>query len=177
MDVDEAGVAPSTNEWMEAALWAADTDGILENEPCEAPEGVQLMQHAHSPAPANPAQKCTQKERVSPKSTRASRTIVRKKEERERAPKRAAPTHLRTPSQITPESLPWHCRGTAGARCARARCARRARQLPNDTPERDSNPGPRAGSPGRSPLGNPAGSSQRPVANHSAPTAAGSRRS
>ena len=38
-----------------------------------------------------------------------------KKNDRERAPKRAAPTLLRTPSQITPESLPWHCRGTAVA--------------------------------------------------------------
>ena len=31
MDVDEAGVAPPTNEWMEAAQRAVDTDGILEN--------------------------------------------------------------------------------------------------------------------------------------------------
>ena len=31
MDVDEAGVATPTNEWMEAAQRAVDTDGILEN--------------------------------------------------------------------------------------------------------------------------------------------------
>ena len=35
MDVDEAGVAPPTSEWMEAAQRAADTDGILENEPAK----------------------------------------------------------------------------------------------------------------------------------------------
>ena len=35
MDVDEAGVAPPTNEWMEAAQRAADTDGILENGPAK----------------------------------------------------------------------------------------------------------------------------------------------
>ena len=33
MAVDEAGVAPPSNEWMEAAQRAADTDGILENGP------------------------------------------------------------------------------------------------------------------------------------------------
>ena len=31
MDVDEAGVATPTNEWMQAAQRAVDTDGILEN--------------------------------------------------------------------------------------------------------------------------------------------------
>ena len=31
MDVDDAGVATPTNEWMEAAQRAVDTDGILEN--------------------------------------------------------------------------------------------------------------------------------------------------
>ncbi len=31
MDVDDAGVALPTPEWMEAARKAADTDGILEN--------------------------------------------------------------------------------------------------------------------------------------------------
>ena len=31
MDVEEAGVATPTNEWMEAAQRAVDTDGILEN--------------------------------------------------------------------------------------------------------------------------------------------------
>ena len=31
MDVDEAGVPTPTNEWMEAAQRAVDTDGILEN--------------------------------------------------------------------------------------------------------------------------------------------------
>ena len=35
MDVDEAGVALPTPEWMEAAQRAADTDGILENEPAK----------------------------------------------------------------------------------------------------------------------------------------------
>ena len=35
MDVDEAGVASPTNEWMEAAQRAADTDGILENGPAK----------------------------------------------------------------------------------------------------------------------------------------------
>ena len=79
MDVDEAGVAPPTNEWMEAARKAAvRRHGRHPRERArEAPEGVQSMLHAHSPALANPAQECTQKERVSPESTRASRTIVR----------------------------------------------------------------------------------------------------
>ena len=132
----------------------------------EAPEGVHFMQHAHKPCTCKPCTRMHTKERVSPENTSASRTIVQKEKERERAPKRAAPTHLRTPSQIPPESLPWHCRGTAvalpwhcRARCARARCARRARRLQNDAPKRDSNPGPRAGRPGRSPLGSPAGPS------------------
>ena len=31
MDVDEAGDPTPTNEWMEAAQRAVDTDGILEN--------------------------------------------------------------------------------------------------------------------------------------------------
>ena len=31
MVVDGAGIAPPTNEWMEAAQRAAETDGILEN--------------------------------------------------------------------------------------------------------------------------------------------------
>ena len=31
MDVDDAGIATPTNEWMEAAQRAVDTDGILEN--------------------------------------------------------------------------------------------------------------------------------------------------
>ena len=35
MDVDEAEVALPTNEWMEAAQRAADTDGILENGPAK----------------------------------------------------------------------------------------------------------------------------------------------
>ena len=35
MDVDEAGVALPTSEWMEAAQRAADTDGILENGPAK----------------------------------------------------------------------------------------------------------------------------------------------
>ena len=35
MDVDEAGVAPPSNEWMEAAQRAVDTDGILENGPAK----------------------------------------------------------------------------------------------------------------------------------------------
>ena len=33
--VDEAGVATPTNEWMEAAQRAVDTDGILENGPAK----------------------------------------------------------------------------------------------------------------------------------------------
>ena len=117
MDVDEAGVAPPTNEWMEAAQRAADTDGILENGPAKRqkvcnPCYTLTALHLQTLVPA---QECTQKERVSPESTRASRTIVRKENDRERAPKRAAPTLLRTPSRIPPESLPWHCRGTAVA--------------------------------------------------------------
>ena len=35
MDVDETEVALPTNEWMEAAQRAADTDGILENGPAK----------------------------------------------------------------------------------------------------------------------------------------------
>ena len=35
MDVDDAGVATPTNEWMEAAQRAVDTDGILENGPAK----------------------------------------------------------------------------------------------------------------------------------------------
>ena len=132
----------------------------------QAPEGVQIMPHAHKPCTCKPCTRMHTKERVSPENTSASRTNVEKKYERERAPKRVAPTLLRTPSQIPPESLPCHCRGTAvalpwhcRARRARARCARRARQLKNNTTKRGSNPGPRAGRPGRSPLGSPAGPS------------------
>ena len=124
------------------------------------------MLHAHKPCTCKPCTRMHTKERVSPENTSASRTNVKKKYERERAPKRVAPTLLRTPSQIPPESLPCHCRGTAvalpwhcRARRARARCARRARQLKNNTTKRGSNPGPRAGRPGRSPLGSPVGPS------------------
>ena len=79
----------------------------------EAPEGVHFMPHAHKPCTCKPCTRMHTKERVSPENTSASRTIVQNRKEKGRAPKRAAPTHLRTPSQIPPESLPWHCRGTA----------------------------------------------------------------
>ena len=81
----------------------------------EAPEGVHFMPHAHKPCTCKPCTRMHTKERVSPENTSASRTNVKKKYERERAPKRVAPTLLRTPSQIPPESLPCHCRGTAVA--------------------------------------------------------------
>ena len=66
MDVDEAGVALPTPEWMEAARKAADTDGILENASAKRQKvcisGYTLTSPAPlAPALANHAQECTQK--------------------------------------------------------------------------------------------------------------------
>ena len=65
MDVDEAGVALPTPEWMEAARKAADTDGILENASAKRQKVCISCNTLTNPAHANHAQECTQR-RVSP---------------------------------------------------------------------------------------------------------------
>ena len=54
MDVDDTEVALPTNEWMEAAQRAADTDGILENGPAKRqkvcnPCSTLTALHLHKP--------------------------------------------------------------------------------------------------------------------------------
>ena len=56
MAVDEAGVAPPSNEWMEAARKAADTDGILENASAKRQKVCISCNTLTSPAHANHAQ-------------------------------------------------------------------------------------------------------------------------
>ena len=61
MDVDDAGVALPTPEWMEAARKAADTDGILENASAKRQKVCISCNTLTSPAHANHAQECTQR--------------------------------------------------------------------------------------------------------------------
>ena len=172
MAVDEAGVgvpvAPPSNEWMEAARMAADTDGILENASAKRQKVCISGYTLTSPGPCTckPCTRMHTKERVSPENTSASRTIVQKKMNEKEHPKgllrlssalppKSLPNHCR----VTAVALPWHCRGTAEHDALElAALAARGNSEPN-TPKRDSNPGPRAGSPGRSPLDSPAGPS------------------
>ena len=61
MVVDEARVDPPTNEWLEAAQRATDTDGILENASAKRQKVCISCYTLTSPALATHAQECTQK--------------------------------------------------------------------------------------------------------------------
>ena len=120
MDVDEAGVALPTPEWMEAARKAADTDGILENASAKRQKVCISCHTLTSPAHANHAQECTQRrESLQKTRVRVARSCKteRKKEEHPKGllrltsalPPKSLPNHCR----VTAVALPWHCRGTA----------------------------------------------------------------
>ena len=166
MDVEETEVALPTREWMEAAQKAADTDGILENSsakrqkvcnPCSTPTALHLQtlhKNAHK-----------KRESLKKVRVRVARSCAKKTTEKghpkgllrliSELPPKSLPNHCR----VTAVALPWHCRGTAEHDALElAALAARGNSEPN-TPKRDSNPGPRAGSPGRSPLDSPAGPS------------------
>ena len=122
MAVDEAGVgvpvAPPSNEWMEAARMAADTDGILENasakrqkvcNPCNTLTALHLQtlhKNAHK-----------KRESLKKVRVRVARSCAKKTTEKGhpkgllRLTSESLPNH----SRITAVSLPWHCRGTAVA--------------------------------------------------------------
>ena len=111
MDVDDAGIATPTNEWMEAAQRAVDTDGILENgsakrqkvcNPCNTLTALHL-QTLHKNA--HKKRESLQKVRV-----RVAQSYAKKKNEKEH-PKGL----LRLTSALPPKSLPNHCRVTAVA--------------------------------------------------------------
>ena len=88
MAVDEAGVgvpvAPPSNEWMEAARMAADTDGILENASAKRQKVCISCNTLTSPAHANHAQECTQKrESLQKARVRVARKCEKKMTEKE----------------------------------------------------------------------------------------------
>ena len=108
MDVDETEVALPTNEWMEAAQRAVDTDGILENgsakrqkvcNPCNTLTALHL-QTLHKNAHKKRVRESLQKVRV-----RVAQSYAKKKNEKEH-PKGL----LRLTSALPPKSLPNHCR-------------------------------------------------------------------
>ena len=133
MDVDEAGVAPPTNEWMEAAQRAADTDGILENGPAKRQKvcnSCNTLTALHLQTLHKNAHK--KRESLKKVRVRVARSCAKKKNEKghpkgllrltSELPPKSLPNHCR----VTAVALPWHCR----ARCARARCAEAARHVP-----------------------------------------------
>ena len=114
MDVDEAGVALPTPEWMEAAQKAADTDGILENASAKRQKVCISCNTLTSPAHANHAQECTQK-RESLRKARVLRVRVAQRCGKKMTEKEHPKGLLRLSSALPPKSLPNHCRGTAVA--------------------------------------------------------------
>ena len=113
MDVEEAGVALPTPEWMEAARKAADTDGILENASAKRQKVCISCNTLTSPAHANHAQECTQK-RESLQKTRVRVARSCKKRGGEGGKEKEHPKGLlRLSSALPPQSLPKHCRSTA----------------------------------------------------------------
>ena len=84
MDVDEAGVALPTPEWMEAARKAADTDGILENASAKRQKVCISCNTLTSPAHANHAQECTQRrESLQETRVRVARSCKKERKEEE----------------------------------------------------------------------------------------------
>ena len=143
MVVDEARVDPPTNEWLEAAQRATDTDGILENASAKRQKVCISCHTLTSPAHANHAQECTQRrESLQETRVRVARSCKTERKEEEhpkgqlRLTSALPPKSLPNPSRITAVSLPWHCRGTAVAlpctmRSSSLRSPREA--APNDT--------------------------------------------
>ena len=150
MDVDEAGVATPTNEGMEAARGAADTDGILENgsakrqkvcNPCNTLTALHL-QTLHKNA--HKKRESLQKVRV-----RVAQSYAKKKNEKEHPkgllrlssalPPKSLPNHCR----VTAVALPWHCRGTAehGALELAALAARGSSRTTRQNGDRTPDPG------------------------------------
>ena len=104
MDVDEAGVALPTPEWMEAARKAADTDGILENASAKRQKVCISCNTLTNPAHANHAQECTQKR----ESLQKARVRVARKREKKMTEKEHPKGLLRLSSELPPKSLPNH---------------------------------------------------------------------
>ena len=118
MDVDEAGVATPTNEWMEAAQRAVDTDGILENGSAKR-QKVCNSCNTLTALHLQTLHKIAHKRRESLKRVRVR--VARSYEKRrtrkgtQKGCSDSPPNSLPNHSRITPVSLPWHCRGTAVA--------------------------------------------------------------
>ena len=106
MAVDESGVAPPSNEWMEAARMAADTDGILENASAKRQKVCISCHTLTSPAHANHAQECTQRR----ESLQETRVRVARSCKKERKEEEHPKGQLRLTSALPPKSLPNHCR-------------------------------------------------------------------
>ena len=116
MDVDETEVALPTNEWMEAAQRAADTDGILENGPAKRQKvcnSCNTLTALHLQTLHKNAHK--KRESLKKVRVRVARSCAKKTTEKGhpkgllRLTSESLPNH----SRITAVSLPWHCRGTA----------------------------------------------------------------
>ena len=156
MAVDETGGVAPSREWMQAAQRALETDGILDGSPSKRHKVcictcTLMSQHTCTPKLLGESLSEDVPVRVSRAYILLERTLL--------FPKKRS-LLKKGPLRLPPKSLPKHCRSTAEARSARARSARRARHPAHrNSQKRASNPGPRAGGPGRSPLSSPAGPS------------------
>ena len=159
MAVDEAGgVAPSP-EWMQAAQRALETDGILDGSPSKRHKVcicicTLMSQHTCTPKLLGESLSEDVPVRVSRAYILLERTLL--------FPKKRS-LLKKGPLRLPPKSLPNHCRSTAEALPKHAPpvlAPLAARGIPHrNSQKRASNPGPRAGGPGRSPLSSPAGPS------------------
>ena len=166
--VDSQGLDPPTEKWLQAAREAADTDGIRENAyaerlqmciscctlMCMFPMVPNMYRVSHSRYVS---------ERVSPSySTTGIGPFYKNMESLPVAP--VPPKSLPRHSRGTPEALPSSCRAAAEqlpsscrARCRSPRERTLFRERFGICKKPDSNPRPRAESPGRNPPGSPAG--------------------
>ena len=170
MAVDEAGGVAPSREWMQAAQRALETDGILDGSPAKRHKVcicicTLMSQHTCTPKLLGESLSEDVPVRVSRAYILLERILL--------FPKKSSPLK-KGPLRLPPKSLPNHCRITAEA--PPKHCRSTAKALPKQAPlelaplaargishtklqKRDSNPGPQAGGPGRSPLSSPAGPS------------------
>ena len=130
MVVDEARVDPPTNEWLEAAQRATDTDGILENASAKR-QKVCKSCNTLTALHLQTLHKNAHKKRESLKRVRVrvARSYAKKKNEKghpkgllrltSELPPKSLPNH----SRVTAVALPWH--SVESARCARALALRK----------------------------------------------------